>query len=153
MRSAPFDEVEPPPNRLRWDPLPFPDAPTDFVDGLVTIGGNGDAGLHPGIAVHVYRATKPMERRAFSDADGELLIVPQQGRLLLSTEFGVIGAGPGEIAVIPRGVKFRVALPDGRARGYVCENYGAAVPSAGIGADRRQRARQSARLPDPGRRL
>ena len=124
LRSSPFNETEPPPNRLRWDPLPFPDTPADFVDGLVTIGGNGDSGLRTGIAVHVYRATKLMERRVFFDADGELLIVPQQGRLVLSTEFGEIEAAPGEIAVVPRGVKFRVALPDGKARGYICENYG-----------------------------
>jgi homogentisate 1,2-dioxygenase len=124
VRSAPFDEAEPPPNRLRWNPLPFPDKPADFIEGLVTIGGNGDAGLRSGIAVHVYRATKAMERRIFYDADSELLIVPQEGRLVLATEFGEIEASPGEIAVIPRGVKFRVALPDGRARGYVCENYG-----------------------------
>ena len=76
LRGAPFDEV-PPPNRLRWDPLPFPDTPTDFVEGLVTMGGSGDAGLHAGIAVHIYHATKPMERRVLYDADGELLIVPQ----------------------------------------------------------------------------
>ena len=124
LRSAPFDEVEPPPNRLRWAPLPFPDTPADFIDGLVTMGGNGDAGLRSGIAVHVYRATKSMDRRIFFSTDGELLIVPQQGCVLLGTEFGEIEAAPGEIAVIPRGVKFRVALPDGKARGYVCENYG-----------------------------
>ena len=87
--------MAPPPNRLRWDPLPYPDMPADFVDGLVTIGGNGDAGLNAGIAVHVYRATRPMERRVFYDADGELLIVPQQGRLLLRTEFGADRGRPG----------------------------------------------------------
>jgi homogentisate 1,2-dioxygenase len=124
MRSAPFDEAEPPPNRLRWNPLPFPEPPADFIDGLVTMGGNGDAGLRSGIAVHVYCATTSMDRRVFFDADGELLIVPQQGRVLLDTEFGEIEAAPGEIAVIPRGVKLRMALPDGKARGYVCENYG-----------------------------
>ena len=124
LRSTPFDEAEPPPNRLRWDPLPFPDGPADFIDSLVTIGGNGDAGLHAGMAIHVYRANRPMERRVFYDADGELLIVPQQGRLGLFTEFGPVEAAPGEIALVPRGVKFRVALPDNKARGYICENYG-----------------------------
>jgi homogentisate 1,2-dioxygenase len=124
VRGAPFSEIEFPPNRLRWDPLPFPDVPTDFIDGLATIGGNGDPGMRAGIAVHVYRATKSMDRRVFHNADGELLIVPQLGRLLLATEFGEIDTGPGEIAVVPRGVKFRVALPDARARGYVLENYG-----------------------------
>lgn len=124
LRGAPFTEAEPPANRLRWNPLPFPDKPTDFIAGLVTMGGNGDAGLRSGIAIHVYRATQSMDRRVFFDADGELLMVPQQGRLLIATEFGRIEAGPGEIAVIPRGVKFRVDLPDGAARGYICENYG-----------------------------
>ena len=124
LRSAPFDEMAPPPNRLRWDPLPYPDMQADLVDGLVTIGGNGDIGLNAGIAVHIYRATRSMECRVFCDADGELLLVPQEGRLLLRTEFGVVEASPGEIAVIPRGVKFMVELPDGSARGYVCENYG-----------------------------
>ena len=79
LRSAPFDEEAPPPNRLRWDPLPFPDQPLDFIDALVTIGGNGNAGMHHGVAVHVYRATKPMDRRVAYNADGELLIVPEQG--------------------------------------------------------------------------
>ncbi len=134
VRGAALDEVEPTPNRLRWDPLPYPDDPADFVDGLATIGVNGDALLHAGIAVHVYRATAPMDRRVFYDADGELLIVPQEGRLALATEFGAIDAAPGEIAVIPRGVKFRVALPDGRARGYVCENYGALFRLPELGA-------------------
>jgi homogentisate 1,2-dioxygenase len=124
VRGAPVNEAEPPPNRLRWDPLPFSDEPADFVDGLVTIGGNGDAALRAGIAVHVYRANKSMGRRVFYDADGELLIVPQHGPIALATEFGAIEAGPGEIAVVPRGVKFRVGLPRGHARGYVCENYG-----------------------------
>ena len=138
IRSAPFDEVAPPPNRLRWNPLPFPDAPADFVDSLVTIGGNGNVSARFGVAIHIYRATKPMRSRLFYNADGELLIVPQSGRLLLTTELGVIEASPGEIAVIPRGVKFRVGLPDSRARGYVCENYGAlfALPELGpIGAN------------------
>jgi homogentisate 1,2-dioxygenase len=118
LRHAPFGEAEPTPNRLRWNPLPIPDAPTDFVAGLVTMGGNG------GVGIHLYAANRSMGR-VFYDADGELLIVPQQGRLRLATEFGIIEAAPGEIAVVPRGVKFRVELPDGSARGYVCENYAA----------------------------
>ena len=150
LRSAPFNEAEPPPNRLRWNPLPFPDKPAEFLDALVTIGGNGDAGLRSGIAVHVYCATKSMDRRVFFNADGELLIVPQQGRLLLATEFGLIEAGPGEIAVVPRGVKFRVDLPEGQARGYVCENYGELFRLPELGRDRRQWACEPARFSDPG---
>ena len=138
VRAAPFGEIAPPPNRLRWNPLPFPDEPADFIDALVTMGGNGDAGARCGVAVHIYCATKQMEHRVLYDADGELLIVPQTGRLRLATELGVVEAKPGEIAVIPRGIKFRVELPDGRARGYVCENYGALfrLPELGpIGAN------------------
>src|SRR5207248_10727329 len=125
IRTAPCHEAEASPNRLRWSPLPFPDAAGDFIDGLATIGSNGEASGRNGIGIHVYRAARPMTDRVFYDADGELLIVPQEGRLLLVTEFGPVEAAPGEIAVIPRGVKFRVELPEGRAGGYVCENYGA----------------------------
>jgi len=137
-RSAPFEEVAPSPNRLRRNPLPFPDEPTDFVGGLVTMGGNGDVSARFGVGIHIYCATAPMRDRVFYDADGELLIVPQSGRLVLATELGIVEARPGEIAVMPRGIKFRVGLPDGRARGYVCENYGAlfALPELGpIGAN------------------
>ena len=138
LRSAPFTETEPSPNRLRWDPIPFPDGPTDFVDGLYTIGGNGDTLSQAGIGIHWYRANASMLDRFFVDADGELLVVPQEGTLLAHTEFGRLRVAPGEIAVIPRGVRFRVDLPDGLARGYICENYGAALtlPERGpIGAN------------------
>ncbi|WP_083901535.1 homogentisate 1,2-dioxygenase, partial [Azospirillum sp. B4] len=139
LRSGPFNEVPATtPNRLRWDPLPIPDAPTDFVDGLVSYGGNGDVGTNTGIGVHLYAANQPMTARVFYNADGELLLVPQQGRLRLETEMGRLEVAPGEIAVVPRGVRFRVLLPDGNARGYVCENYGAPfrLPDLGpIGAN------------------
>jgi homogentisate 1,2-dioxygenase len=125
VRSGPFDEIPPSPNRLRWDPLPIPDAPTDFVDGLVTFAGNGDPAVTAGMAVHLYAANRTMRDRVFYDADGELLIVPQEGALLLTTELGRMSVASGEIAVIPRGVRFHVALQGPTARGYVCENYGA----------------------------
>lgn len=118
-------QMEPTPNRLRWDPMPIPSEPTDFVEGVITIAKNGEATLQAGIAAHVYCANRSMNDRCFFDADGELLIVPQQGRLRLVTEFGIIDVKPGEIVVIPRGVCFRADLPDGTARGYMCENYGA----------------------------
>ena len=114
-----------PPNRLRWDPLPMPGAPTDFVDGLATMMSNRGPTSLEGVAVHVYGATRDMDERYFFDADGELLIIPQQGRLDLRTELGRIELEPGEVALIPRGVRFRVLLPDGAARGYVAENHGA----------------------------
>lgn len=125
LRGTPFQEIYTPPNRLRWDPLPLPDEAEaiDFINGLHTYAGNGDIEMQVGCAVHLYSANSSM-RRVFSNSDGELLIVPQQGRLQLDTELGRLAIQPGEIAVIPRGVKFRVALPDRASRGYVCENYG-----------------------------
>ena len=117
-------QAEASPNRLRWDPLAIPTASTDFIDGLATVAGNGDAGTGSGVSIHVYRANRSMVDRVFYDADGELLLVPQQGRIVLFTELGRLDAAPGEIAVIPRGVRFRVVLADGTARGYVCENHG-----------------------------
>lgn len=138
LRSGPFVETPAPPNPLRWDPFPIPEAPTDFLDGLMTMAGNGDVAIQSGAAIHLYAANAPMTDRFFQDTDGELLIVPQSGRLLLHTELGRLEAGPGEICLIPRGLKFRVDLPDGLARGYVCENYGAPfrLPELGpIGAN------------------
>lgn len=137
IRTAPFTET-PDPNRLRWNPLPEPAAGTDFLTGLWTLGGNGDATQRTGMAVHLYYANSSMTDRVFSDSDGELLVVPEQGGLLLRTEFGLLRVEPGEVALIPRGVRFRVELLDGTARGYVCENYGAAfqLPDLGpIGAN------------------
>jgi homogentisate 1,2-dioxygenase len=120
-----FDEMSATPNQLRWDPWPLPHAATDFVDGLITLAGNGGAATQAGIGIHVYAANRSMQGRYFYDADGELLIVPQLGRLRLATELGVLDVAPEEIAVIPRGVRFRVDLLDGEARGYVAENFGA----------------------------
>ena len=124
IRSGPFDEVPTPPNQLRWDPLPLPSTPTDFVNGIVTLGGNGDPSAHSGLAIHVYTANASMTDRFFYSADGELLLVPQLGGLRLHTELGILDTAPGEICVLPRGLKFRVELLDDAARGYICENYG-----------------------------
>ncbi|HEY9440798.1 MAG TPA: homogentisate 1,2-dioxygenase, partial [Streptomyces sp.] len=124
LRTAPFTESVPDPNRLRWNPLPDPAPGTDFVAGLWTLGGNGDAASRSGMAVHLYGANASMDNRVFSDSDGELLIVPERGGLLLRTELGLLRAVPGDAALIPRGVRFRVELLDSTARGYVCENYG-----------------------------
>ncbi|MDK1475695.1 homogentisate 1,2-dioxygenase [Streptomyces sp. 549] len=123
LHTAPFDET-PDPNRLRWNPLPEPAPGTDFVSGLWTVGGNGDARRREGMAIHLYAANASMTDRVFSDSDGELLIVPERGGLLLHTEFGMLAADPGHVVLIPRGVRFRVELLDESARGYVCENYG-----------------------------
>ncbi|HEY7808935.1 MAG TPA: homogentisate 1,2-dioxygenase [Allosphingosinicella sp.] len=114
-----------PPNRLRWNPLGYPEEPTDFIDSLATIMANGGPEALSGVAVHVYRATADMKHRCLFNADGEMLFIPQDGGLTLYTEMGRIDIMPGEIALVPRGVRFRVGLPDGRARGYVAENHGA----------------------------
>jgi homogentisate 1,2-dioxygenase len=114
------------PNQLRWDPLPDPKAPTDFIEGLHPMAGNGAPDEHIGCAIYLYAFNRGMHRRFFYDADGELLIVPQQGTLNIDTELGSIEAEPQEIVVIPRGLRFRVAASGATvARGYVCENYGA----------------------------
>ena len=114
-----------PPDPLRWNPFAIPDEPLDFVDGLRTLAANGDADAQTGMAIHVYLATRSMVHKALVNADGEMLLVPQQGRLVLTTELGILALAPGEVAVIPRGMCFSVALLDGPSRGYVCENYGA----------------------------
>jgi homogentisate 1,2-dioxygenase len=127
----------PNPNRLRWDPLPYPDHPADFLSALVTMSATAPSEAASGVSVHVYTANRSMER-VFFDADGELLILPQEGRLRVLTECGRLDAEPGEVVLIPRGMKFAVKLRDGRARGYVCENHGAPfrLPDLGpIGAN------------------
>ncbi|TXI90395.1 MAG: homogentisate 1,2-dioxygenase, partial [Burkholderiaceae bacterium] len=112
-----FSQVPSSPNQLRWDPQPMPSTPTDFIEGWLTMAGNGSADAQTGCAIHMYAANKDMTDKFFYDADAELLIIPQQGRLHLKTEMGLIDIEPHEIAVIPRGVRFQVTLPDGEARG------------------------------------
>jgi len=122
------------PNQLRWSPLPIPSQPTDFVAGWVTMAGQGAPDAMAGCAIHLYAANASMTDRFFVDADGELLIVPQLGRLRAVTEMGVLEVEPQEILVIPRGVRFRIELRDGQARGYICENFGAylRLPDLGV---------------------
>jgi homogentisate 1,2-dioxygenase len=124
IRTSPAREAEPPIGQLRWNPPPFPEEATDFLTGIRTICTNGDAHTQVGMAAHIYMASQSMTNTYFYDADGELLIVPQTGRLRFATECGVLVVAPGEICVIPRGMKFRVELLDGPSRGYICENYG-----------------------------
>src|SRR5450755_2566674 len=120
MSDAPLS-----PNQLRWDPLPLPTIPTDFLDGLVPVAGNGSPESHTGCGIYLYVANQSMRNRFFYSADGELLIVPQLGSVTIDTELGRIGLEPQEIAIIPRGVRFRVDVQVGAVRGYVCENFGA----------------------------
>ncbi len=133
VQSAFGHEVAPP-NQMRWDPLPIPSAPTSWIDGWVTMAGNGGAAAMAGCAVHLYVANASMQGRYFANADGELLVLPQQGRLRFRTELGVLEVAPTELAVIPRGVRFTVELPDGTARGYICENYGGLFRIPDLGA-------------------
>jgi len=112
------------PNRLRWNPPEMPSAPTDFLEGVTTWAGAGSSNTQSGLAIHLYATNQSMQR-VFYNADAEMLFVPQHGRLLLVTELGRLSIEPCEIAVIPRGIRFRVELPDNAARGYLLENFGA----------------------------
>lgn len=124
----------------RWDPVPYPDGEVHFLDALRTMTVTGDVVGQVGMATHVYALTADMEDDYFFNADGELMIVPQEGALVVFTEMGIIEVAPLEIVVLPRGMMFKVSRADGveRARGYVCENYGAkfTLPERGpIGAN------------------
>jgi len=124
--------------QMRWSPTPIPDEKLTFVSGMSTMTTAGDVDALAGMAAHLVFVTQPMEREHIFNADGEFLVVAQEGRLRFRTEFGIIDIEPGEICVIPRGVIFRVELPGGPARAYVCENYGGGftLPDRGpIGAN------------------
>jgi homogentisate 1,2-dioxygenase len=124
LAAPPFADALLTPNRLRWDPPAVPEAPTDWLDGLMMLAGNGSAEEGTGVSVHLYACNSPMTGQAFSSSDGEMLFVPQAGTLAIMTEFGAMQVLPGHVALVPRGVKFRVDV-DGPARGYVLENHGA----------------------------
>ncbi|HYW91355.1 MAG TPA: homogentisate 1,2-dioxygenase [Gammaproteobacteria bacterium] len=135
-----FCEVAADPNQMRWDPLPLPETATDFVQGLYRMARNGDLETQAGASVYLYGLNEDMRERCLASADGEMLLVPQQGALLLRTELGCLTAAPGEIAVLPRGLKFQVRRAEGTdsARGYICENHGSPfeLPNLGpIGAN------------------
>ncbi|MDR2012519.1 MAG: homogentisate 1,2-dioxygenase [Rhodanobacter sp.] len=122
-----FGEAPATPNQLRWSPQAMPTQPVDLIEGLTTLAGNAYIGIN------VYTANRSMQGRYFFNSDAEMLIVPQEGRLRLATELGVLEVEPQEIAVIPRGIRFRAELPDGRARGYLCENFGALLRLPDLG--------------------
>jgi homogentisate 1,2-dioxygenase len=124
IRTAPHNEAPCPPNPMRWDAVPISDTDTDFISGLTTIACNGDAKAQHGLGIHVYTANKGMGSNYFYNADGELLFVPQLGEIVAFTELGRLTAKPGEILVIPRGIKFKIELNSPQVRGYIAENYG-----------------------------
>lgn len=138
-KTAPcLDQHDQPIAQLRWSPPPLPAADLNFIDGVHTMTTAGDVNTQAGMSSGIYFVTQSMVDDYFYNADGELLIVPQEGHLEFFTELGRMQIGPGEICIIPRGLKFKVVLIDGPARGYICENYGAkfTLPDRGpIGAN------------------
>lgn len=124
LTSTPFTADYTPPTQMRWSPLPYPEQKQHFIESLVTMAGNGSIEMQTGAAIHLYAATASMQNDFFYNADGEFLIVAQEGGLRFKTELGIMDIVPGEIAVIPRGVKYQVQLLNEKARGYVCENFG-----------------------------
>ena len=132
--GTPFDLEHTPPTQMRWNPMPYPEKPCHFIEGLVTLAGNGSIEMQTGAAIHLYCATRSMQDEFFYNADGDFLIVPQEGHLRFKTELGTLDVKPGEIIVIPRGIKFQVQLMQDKARGYICENFGAPfrLPELGI---------------------
>ncbi|WP_420215892.1 homogentisate 1,2-dioxygenase [Limimaricola cinnabarinus] len=124
--------------QYRWDPVPHSDQSLTWLTGMRTMTTAGDVYTQTGMASHVYLVTASMRDEYFYSADSELLVVPQEGRLRFCTELGVIDLEPREIAILPRGLVYRVELLEGPARGFVCENYGQKfhLPSRGpIGAN------------------
>lgn len=124
LQSPPFDATFTPPTPMRWDPIPYPTSPRTFIEGITTLAGNGSLEMHTGAAIHLYSASSSMQNEFFYNADGEFLIVPQEGDLRFKTELGILDITPGEILVIPRGIKYQVHLLTEQARGYICENFG-----------------------------
>ena len=133
MMTNDFASVPSSPNQMRWDAQPIPSTPTHFAQSWVTMAGNGSADAQTGCAIHLFAANSDMVDTYFYNADAELLIIPQQGRLHIRTELGELNIEPQEIAVVPRGIRFQVHLPDGQARGYVCENFGVMLKLPDLG--------------------
>ena len=121
------------PNQMRWDPMQIPTDPTDFVEALTTFAGNGNPENKWVAPCSCTPRNRSMKGKFFYSADGELLIIPQKGRIRLFTELGVLVVAPGECAVLPRGMRMRAELPDGEAAGYACENHGAALRLPDLG--------------------
>ena len=126
------------PTPMRWDPMEYPSKPTSFIESLTTYVGNGNPKTKSGCAIHLYACNQPMEDTYFYNSDGDFLVVPQEGELLIKSEFGLLSVTPSEVIIIPRGIKFQIDLPEKKSRGYVCENFGSPfeLPELGpIGAN------------------
>ena len=124
--------------QYRWDPVPHDGGETTWLTGMRTMTTAGDVNVATGMSSHVYLVTRSMEDAYFYSADGEMLVVPQEGRLRFATELGILDVAPQEVAIIPRGLVYRVEVLEGPCRGFVCENYGQKfeLPSRGpIGAN------------------
>ena len=124
--------------QYRWDPVPHAGEALTWIPGMRTMTTAGDVNVQAGMAAHVYLVTASMRDEYFFSADGEMLVVPQEGRLRFCTELGIIDLEPQQVAILPRGLVYRVELLEGPARGFVCENYGQrfALPHRGpIGAN------------------
>ncbi len=128
------------PNQMRWNPMPTPSEDCDFVEGIRTLLGTGSSQTHSGLQVHLYQFKQKMNQRYLMNADGDFLIIPQLGSLLIRTELGNLEVRPGEIALIPKGFKFQVnptadsAANTTACSGYIGENFGAPfrLPELGV---------------------
>ncbi|MCP5083539.1 MAG: homogentisate 1,2-dioxygenase [Alphaproteobacteria bacterium] len=133
-KTAPcLDDHDMPIAQLRWGPVPMPGENTTFPTGVRTMTTAGDVNTQAGMSTHVYLINASMENEVFYNADAELLFVPELGGIMIFTELGKMDVTPGEVAIVPRGMKFKVELIDGSARGYLCENYGAKFTLPGRG--------------------
>lgn len=119
--------------QYRWDPVAHSDEKLTFISGMRTMTTAGDVNTQVGMANHIYLANTSMVDEYFYSADSEFLVIPQEGRLRFVTELGIIDIEPKEIAIIPRGLVYRVEVLDGPARGFVCENYGQKLDLPGRG--------------------
>jgi len=119
-----WDEQHPNPNQMRWKPFSLPQSgeKVDFVEGLRTVAGAGSPRTRHGLAIHVFACNSSMQNRAMYNSDGDMLIVPQQGKLSITTELGRMEVDPNEICVIQQGIRFSVAV-EGPTRGYILEVY------------------------------
>ena len=129
-----FSSMEIDPNQLRWSPVEIPEKSeaVDFVHGLKLVCGAGDPSSKAGVSIYNYAFNVSMKNKAMYNSDGDFLIVPQQGALLITTEFGKLQVAPREIAVIQRGIKFSVAIDNSATaadqvevgcRGYIVEIF------------------------------